>query len=120
MFITVCSQVCGFWGTSDTELAGVASFTVNFASAAAADILVNRHLVSEGDVFNMALGLKLALMSWFFNLPKLYWIPLGCRAIGFVGALDFVISAVRLQIFVAFLATLYDARHNIVLVVSST
>jgi len=104
--------VCGFWGTTDTELASVAG-----ASAAAADILLHRHLISEGE-FSIALGLKLALMSCLFNLPKLYWIPLGCRAIGFVGALDFVISVVRLQIFLSFLATLYDARHNIVLVVS--
>ena len=114
------TQICGFWGTTDTELGSVSSFAGNFASAAAADVLVSHILVSEGD-FGVVLGLKLALLSFFFRLPKLYWIPLGCRVIdvGIVGAPDFLLSAVRLQIFLSFIAILYDARHNIVLVVSS-
>ena len=69
----------------------------------------------------MVFGLKLALLSSFFSLPKLYWIPLGCRVIdvGIDGAPDFLLSAVRLQIFLTFITILYDARHSIVLVVSS-
>ena len=113
-------QLCGFWGTTGTELGSVSSFAGNFASAALADVLVNHLLVSESDL-DFALGLKLALLSFFFSLPKLYWIPLGCRVIdiGIVGAAGFLLSAVRLQIFLTFVAILYDARHSIVLVVSS-
>ena len=93
----------------------------NFASAALADVLVN-HLLLSGSDLDFALVLKLALLSFFFSLPKLYWIPLGCRVIdiGIVGAPGFLLSAVRLQIFLTFVATLYDARYNIVLIVSST
>ena len=114
-------QLCGFWGTTDTELDSVSSIAGNFASAALADVLVNNLLVSENHL-DFALGLKLALLSFLFSLPKLYWIPLGCRVIdiGIVGAPVFLLSAVRLQVFLTFVATLYDARYNIVLIVSST
>ena len=47
---------------------------------------------------------------------------MACRAIDFgiaVWAPDYLLSAVRLQIFLTFIASLYDARHNIVLVLSS-